>query len=96
MSRELQIARICTGFLLNYWAQPRSVTDYVGSITAHRADDEEKHVQRFIGEPLAIDMNQMQKRQNVLIVGPMQMTNIAEKAFDGTSTFILSLDIDKQ
>jgi len=55
--------------------------DYEVSITAHKVDDDEmkgKHVQRFTGEPLAIDTKPHMKKRNGLIVGSVQMSNIAD------------------
>ena len=54
------------------------------------------HVHRCIGEPLAIDMKSMEKRKNGLIVGPKQMTNIVVKGSDGTTGYMLTLNIGQQ
>ena len=73
--------------------------DYEVSITVHRADDKEmrgKNVQRFVGEPLPIDMNPEEKRKNGLMVGPVNMRNIAMKDADGDSVFILTVNIEEQ
>ena len=41
-------------------------------------------------------MKSMEKRKNGLIVGPKQMTNIVVKGSDGTTGYMLTLNIGKQ
>eukprot|EP00092_Neocalanus_flemingeri_P035307 GFUD01038416.1.p1 GENE.GFUD01038416.1~~GFUD01038416.1.p1 ORF type:complete len:438 (+),score=134.65 GFUD01038416.1:55-1368(+) len=59
--------------------------DYEVNIAVHRPEDAEmkgKHVKKFSGEPLPIDMEQEKKKQNGLIVGPMQMKKVSVKIED--------------
>jgi len=72
--------------------------NYEVSIAVHRVDDEEmngKHSQRFVGEPLPIDMKPEEKRKNGLMVGPVQMRNIVKDSCFN-STFKLTVNIEKK
>jgi len=74
--------------------------DFEVNITVHRDDEKDmkgKHVQRFTGEPLPIDMAQEMRKQNGLMVGSRQMGKIAMKNVDGSSMMVgITIDIKKQ
>ena len=75
-------------------------TEYEASISAHRKDDAKmsgEHVQKFCGEPLAIDMGREMVRDNEgLVVGPLEMKNISTPVNDGRTIFGLTIDIKKK
>ena len=80
-----------TVYTMELFGTEGDAKDYEVSITAHHVDDEDmkgKHVQRFTGEPIAIDTKPDMKKRDGLIVGSKQMSNIADK--DG----ILQLTVD--
>eukprot|EP00092_Neocalanus_flemingeri_P016183 GFUD01017515.1.p1 GENE.GFUD01017515.1~~GFUD01017515.1.p1 ORF type:complete len:350 (-),score=101.90 GFUD01017515.1:29-994(-) len=72
--------------------------DYEVNIAVHSPGDDEmegKNVQRFSGEPLAIDMEREMKKQSGLIVSTVQMEKISVKLNDGPIAFAMTIDIKK-
>jgi len=71
--------------------------DYQVNMAVHSCDDKKvkgKHVHKFFGEPLSIDIDQEKRKKSGLMVGTMQMENITVKD-DDVWKFCLTFDIKK-
>ena len=56
-----------------------------------------EYVQRFIGEPLSIDMSQELRKQNGLIIGSIQMEKIAvKKKTEAEFLFTITTSVKKK
>ena len=68
-----------TVFYIQLCGGQEECKEYEVNIAVHRPHDVEiegKHVKKFAGEPLPIDMDQEMRRHNGLVVGSLQMEKI--------------------
>eukprot|EP00092_Neocalanus_flemingeri_P040018 GFUD01043587.1.p1 GENE.GFUD01043587.1~~GFUD01043587.1.p1 ORF type:complete len:443 (-),score=131.47 GFUD01043587.1:190-1518(-) len=85
-------------FSLELFGTALECKDYVVSITVHRTNDEDMKgkVQRFTGEPLPIDIEQVMRKKNGLMVGTNQMESLTVNDEKKDLRIGITLDIKKQ
>ena len=85
-----------TVFSVQYFGNAKECQKYVVTLGVHHPDDQGMdgvNVHRWSSEPLPIDMNQVDKLQNGLLVGRKQLEKIVVKTEDGAFRVRLTMDI---